>query len=106
MHSLVICFLTSASEKRKKFLGVLPSELHAQGDLQVALAAANVTTFCSYFAEIRSGRVEVHAATASAAPVRVVKHVEGFGTELKAHTFVNGNACAYAKVTLLEPRQT
>ena len=66
-------------------------ELEAKRELQIALAA-----FGEYFAEGRricgiKTDVGGSAATAAAAPIRVVPHVKSFRAKLKAETLVYGN---------------
>src|SRR6266849_8347094 len=70
-------------------------ELQAKRELQIALAlSGGAAAFVEYLAEGRGiGRVEADigrpAATAVAAPIRVVPDVVGFGAELETKPFVD-----------------
>src|SRR5438128_421628 len=70
------------------------SVVEAEGELQVALAAAYAAAFGKYFAKSRARWIEPDVcgstATAPAAPVRMVDKVESLGAELEAHPLVNG----------------
>src|SRR5260370_32164579 len=73
-------------------------ELEAKRELQIALAlSGGAAAFGEYFAEsLGVGRVEADigcaVATAIGAPIRMVPDIVGFGAELEAKAFVDGDS--------------
>ncbi len=84
-------------------------ELEAQRQLQIALALSRgAAAFVEYFAEGRGIlRVEADigraAAPAVAAPIRMVPDVVGFGAELEAKAFVDGDSLEQSHVPIFVP---
>jgi hypothetical protein len=82
-------------------------ELQAKRELQVALALPGAAAALrEYFAEGRGvGGVETNigcaAATAVAAPIRMIPDIVSFGAELEAKAFVDGNGLEQAHVPVL-----
>jgi len=80
------------------------SEVEPQRQLQISLAAADSTSLGCHFSEVRAHGIEIHAATAASAPIRVVDKVKCLGAELKASLLVNRERFEQSKVPVLEPR--
>ena len=81
-------------------------EVEAEGELEVALAAGYAAARGQDLAEGGQVRwiepdVGAAAATAASAPVRVVDEVKGFGAELEADVFFDGEGLEEAKVPVL-----
>ena len=74
-------------------------ELRPQRELKVPFAA-----FGCNLAERGTRRIEIHAATAGATPVRVVPDVEGFGAELEVYPLIHRNLLEQTHVPVLESR--
>src|ERR1700756_5241985 len=99
-----------ASTSREAELPAQILELDAQRELEIALALAGAAAaFGEHFAKRGGvGRVQADicsaAATAIAAPIRMIPDVVRFGTELEAEVLVDGNSLEQAHVPILVPR--
>src|SRR5260370_1378925 len=83
-------------------------EIGAERKLQVAFASTNAATLGKYFPERGAGGVEADigcpAATATAAPIRVVDEVVRLGAELETCFLGNGECLEQSDVPVLESR--